>query len=242
MAGIAHLVTCEHGGNRIPGAYRALFRGQARVLASHRGYDPGALSLARLVARRLQAPLVSATVSRLLVDLNRSIGHPELFSEWSRRASSQARERIIAAFYAPFRHRAEELVARFVAQDKCVLHVSVHTFTPRLAGVVRTADLGFLYDPARPQEAAQSARWQADLRARLPGLRVRRNYPYRGAADGFTAHLRRRWPAGSYVGIELEINQAIVHAGGQPWRTLRAALADILTSPTATGESPCRSA
>ena len=35
------IVTCEHGGNRIPAPYRPLFRGQKALLDSHRGYDPG---------------------------------------------------------------------------------------------------------------------------------------------------------------------------------------------------------
>ncbi|HEX8011112.1 MAG TPA: hypothetical protein VF814_09280 [Casimicrobiaceae bacterium] len=40
-----------------------------------------------------------------------------------------------------------------------------------------------------------------------PRIRVRPNYPYAGNADGLTTYLRRRFPAGSYLGIELEINQ-----------------------------------
>ncbi len=78
------LITCEHGGNRIPTAYRRLFRGQKALLGSHRGYDPGALVMAKALARALNAPLVSSAVSRLLVDLNRSIGHPQLFSAATR--------------------------------------------------------------------------------------------------------------------------------------------------------------
>src|SRR5436305_13375521 len=37
------LITCEHGGNAVPERYRGAFAGAARALASHRGYDPGAL-------------------------------------------------------------------------------------------------------------------------------------------------------------------------------------------------------
>jgi N-formylglutamate amidohydrolase len=74
------LITCEHGGNRIPAPYRRLFRGRRALLDSHRGYDPGALAMARAMARAFRAPLVTSTISRLLIDLNRSIGHPHLFS------------------------------------------------------------------------------------------------------------------------------------------------------------------
>ena len=50
VAGAFLLVTCEHGGNRVPKEYRRLFAGWEPVLASHRGYDPGALTLARELA------------------------------------------------------------------------------------------------------------------------------------------------------------------------------------------------
>ena len=47
IPGNQHLViTCEHGGNRIPVRYRGLFKVKKAVLLSHRGYDIGALSLA----------------------------------------------------------------------------------------------------------------------------------------------------------------------------------------------------
>src|SRR6267142_572465 len=82
----AFVFTCEHGGNRIPAPYRRLFREQRALLDSHRGYDPGALVMAKALASAYRAPLVASTVSRLLIDLNRSIGHPQLFSTMTRAA------------------------------------------------------------------------------------------------------------------------------------------------------------
>ena len=77
MAVDSFLITCEHGGNRVPAPYRRLFRGRRALLDSHRGYDPGALVMARALAAAFTAPLVTSTVSRLLIDLNRSTGHPQ---------------------------------------------------------------------------------------------------------------------------------------------------------------------
>jgi hypothetical protein len=57
---------------------------------------------------------------------------------------------------------------------------------------------------------------------------VRRNYPYAGKGDGLTAHLRLRFPARAYVGIELEVNQKIVLAAGRRWALLRGVLIDSL--------------
>src|SRR6478609_3398827 len=50
------IITCEHGGNRIPAPYRRLFREQRALLDSHRGYDPGSLVMAKALARAFAAP------------------------------------------------------------------------------------------------------------------------------------------------------------------------------------------
>jgi predicted N-formylglutamate amidohydrolase len=75
------VITCEHGGNRIPIRYTDLFKANPVLLNTHRGFDPGALSMAKDLAAAFAAPLVASTISRLLVDLNRSVGHPHLHYE-----------------------------------------------------------------------------------------------------------------------------------------------------------------
>jgi predicted N-formylglutamate amidohydrolase len=222
------LVTCEHGGNRIPAPLRAVFRDHGMVLATHRGYDPGALTMARALAAALAAPLVTSTISRLVVDLNRSIGHPQLFSTATRDLPRDARAAIVAAHYLPYRTAVQRLVARSVARGHRVIHVASHSFTPVLDGKVRQADVGLLYDPARRGELELCARWKESLALRDPALRVRRNYPYAGKGDGLTACLRRYFPQAAYVGIELEVNQRIVLAAGRPWAALRRTLIDSL--------------
>jgi predicted N-formylglutamate amidohydrolase len=74
------LITCEHGGHKVPLAWRHLFASRQETLQSHRGWDPGALALARQFAARMEATLFSSLVTRLLVELNRSLHHPGLFS------------------------------------------------------------------------------------------------------------------------------------------------------------------
>jgi predicted N-formylglutamate amidohydrolase len=186
------LITCEHGGNRIPAPYKSLFVWRRGLLDSHRGYDPGALQMARALASGLRAPLVSSTISRLLVDLNRSTGHPQLFSVATRSSPARARANIVARHYRPYRDRVERLVERRLSRGQRVIHVSSHSFTPKLNGRVRTADVGLLYHPGRRGEALLCTRWQEALLAVLPDLRVRRNYPYAGKGDGLTSHLRLR--------------------------------------------------
>jgi predicted N-formylglutamate amidohydrolase len=222
------LITCEHGGNRIPAPYRSLFREYHALLDTHRGYDRGALVMARELASALRAPLVVSTTSRLLIDLNRSIGHPQLFSAATRAAPLAVREQIIARYYGPYRARAEHLVRQSVAHRRRVIHISSHSFTGELDGHVRRADVGLLYNPARSGEAELCARWRAALAALAPGLRVRRNYPYAGKGDGLTSYLRLRFPRRVYIGIELELNQNMVLGAGRRWTALRRTLIDSL--------------
>lgn len=227
------IITCEHGGNRIPAPYRALFRGQRALLDSHRGYDPGSLIMAKALATACRAPLVASTVSRLLIDLNRSIGHPQLFSAVTRAAPAQARAQIVEQYYRPYRVQVERLVSQAVSRGYRVIHISSHSFTAELDGRVRGADVGLLYHPGRQGEAEACARWKESLAALAPELRVRRNYPYAGKGDGLTSHLRARFAQCDYVGIELEINQRIVFAAGRRWTAVRRMLIDSLRTACA---------
>ena len=247
------VITCEHGGKRIPKPYASLFLAHQALLGTHRGYDPGALLMARDLAKAFSAPLVASTVSRLLVDLNRSIGHPRLHFESVRKESAEDCRRILTLYYRPYRRRAERLVRQAVAAHGSVIHVSSHSFTPELDGQVRNADIGLLYDPARPGEVDLCERWKAALKAIAPELAVRRNYPYAGKGDGLTAWFRRCLPPDAYVGIELEVNQLHVSRAHAHWsalrkviveslaRTLRGRSADVSAYPSQEPELPASS-
>ena len=225
------LVTCEHGGNRVPRELASRFHDWHDLLASHRGYDPGALATARTLARVLGAPLVASTVSRLVADLNRSPGRQFRGSPIMRVAPPTVRARANERYYAPYRAEVEHIVGDAVRAGACVVHVSAHSFTPSLDGAVRRADVGLLYDPARVAERELCARWQRALAERVPSLRVRRNYPYLGRSDGLTTYLRRRFDTGRYAGVEIEVNQRLCGAGALPPAVRRAialALRDAL--------------
>ena len=218
------IITCEHGGHEVPAEYAALFVDPAHqaLLQTHRGWDHGALELAQQMATALDAPLFSTTTTRLLIDLNRSIGHRQLHSEATRSLPLAVRRGIAAQHYRPHRDAVESEVARQIGAGKRVLHVASHSFTPELGGVVRQADVAFLYDPRRAAEGLLAAQWLASLKSLRPDLKLRRNYPYEGKGDGLTALLRKHHAADQYVGIELEVNQRFVIDGGQTWTALRA--------------------
>jgi len=219
---LAFLVTCEHGGNRTPAPFSTLFRGHERLLASHRGYDAGALEMGRDLARLLGAPYVAATVSRLVVELNRPPDDPAFFSSIMQRAPERYRALASRRYAVPHRHRIDAIVAAALAAGRRVVHIGAHSFTPVRNGVVRDADVGLLYDPRRPFEHALCARWKAALRRVAPQWTVRLNYPYRGSDPGLTTELRRAHAPDDYAGIEIELNQKWPRAGGRRWDTARA--------------------
>ena len=221
----ALVLTCEHGGNRIPREYAPLFRGADDVLESHRGWDPGALTLARTFARRLRRPLLAVTWSRLFVEANRASHNPRIWSRFTKGLPKEERERILERYWRPHRAEVEEAVAA-AARKARVVHVAVHSFTPELDGEVRNADIALLYDSRRKGEAALCRRWAEILKRLDPSLRVRFNYPYSGMSDGLTTWLRKRHAETRYLGVELEINQALVGARG--WSGFQRLMADSL--------------
>jgi predicted N-formylglutamate amidohydrolase len=200
------VVTCEHGGNDIPPRYQSLFS-NAPALYTHRGYDPGALAIYQHFAGEADACYFSTT-SRLLVELNRSLHHPNLFSQFTKPLAQAEKLQILNDHYRPYRHKVEQGIIKYLAEGYAVCHISIHSFTPELHGEVRHCDVGLLYDPKRKDEQRLCKHWRDELRHLHPGLIVRFNYPYRGTADGFTTHLRRVH-AHNYIGIELEVNQKI---------------------------------
>lgn len=222
---VSVVVTCEHASRAVPPALRGRLRLVPARLRSHRGFDPGARALARTLAVRLGAPLVLGRVTRLVVDLNRSPHNPAVFSSITRGLALDDREAILASWHAPHWGVVQALVDEALAEASLVVHLAAHSFTPVLAGKRRDFDVGLLYDPARPREAALVEGWRAALTKTVPWLRVRLNAPYRGASDGLTTALRRRLPATRYAGIEVEANQALL-ATPVRWRHVRQALAD----------------
>lgn len=201
------LITAEHASCSVPAEWAGLFSGQEAVLHSHRGWDPGTLELATALAATLQAPLLVGEVTRLLVDLNRSRGHPRHFSEFTRGLPAERRLQLIERYWRPhwsaYRERIEQAPAGLV-------HIACHSFTPELNGRRRTAEIGLLYDPARGRERAFVGALARCLKTLRPDLRVRLNYPYRGTANGMGQQHRRWFPEARLLSVELEINSALL--------------------------------
>ena len=98
-----------------------------------------------------------------------------------------------------------ECRARLVEPGE-VLPFSSHTFDPALDPAHRTFDVGVLYDPAHPFEAALAERLLFRLRA--AGLDVRANQPYSGVGAAL------RWNTESMITPSTQsASDAIVPSG-----------------------------
>lgn len=199
------VISCEHGGNEIPKDFRKYFLNQHDILQSHRGYDAGTLDLFKMLV-----PIAdfseSNTVSRLLIECNRSLHHPKLFSDISKRLTESEKEYLIEYVYLPYRKAIEFQIRNYIALGEQVLHISLHSFTPSLHGVERNTDIGLLYDSRKSLEKTFCKQLKNIIKEDSPVLKVRYNYPYLGNADGFTTYLRKQFHK-NYLGIELEVNQ-----------------------------------
>ena len=226
MRADAVIVSCEHAGARVPARFVHAFAGKSRLLASHRAFDRGALALANALARRLRVGVIAYPYTRLLIDPNRSEHHRALYSEITRRLSREDRQTLLERYYRPHRARVFDAVEKAVGSGARVVHLAAHSFTPRLDGDIRNADVAFLYDPRRRPERKLVAMWCANLAIDSAlmnaSLRVRRNYPYRGVADGLTTALRRRFAARDYLGIEVEMNQVLMCSRARHRRVVEA--------------------
>jgi len=204
------LLTCEHAGNRIPREYAHIFKGAEELLASHRGWDPGALDLTRRLAKIFTLPFFHVMWTRLLVESNRAPTNRRIWSSFTADLPAAEKKRVLEKYWWPNRHAVEAFVKNAAKQKRPVFHVAVHSFTNVLNGVQRNADIGILYDPARRTEKDLCTRWEQILNELDPTIRVRRNYPYRGEADGLPTWLRRKFSDRAYSGVEFEFNQALV--------------------------------
>jgi len=190
-----------------------VFAGREKILSSHQAYDAGAAIVARRLGKNCRTTVHLGAISRLLIDLNRSpTNRKTLYTSYSRKLQQDERELLLQKYYEPYRQKVTEEIDRVICRGRPVLHISLHSFSPVKKGKVRNADIGLLYDPARWTEKHICSFLAKLLQEKTVSLRVRRNYPYLGKTDGFTAFLRRKYPINLYAGIEVEINQALLSA------------------------------
>jgi predicted N-formylglutamate amidohydrolase len=203
------VLTCEHASNRLPFP-RPPDRELRRILASHWGWDIGALALTRELTKRLRAAAVTGVWSRLFIDLNRPVIDSTLLREeaggivvpWNRDLSAAAVERRVLDYHVPFHAEIDRVILRHLVRDMRPILIAIHTFTPQLESHRRPFDVGVLFS----DHARQAYRVGSALRA--AGLRVRYNEPYSGLL-GMMYSVDRHGSHHGLTHLELELNQAL---------------------------------
>lgn len=178
------LLLCEHATNFIPERFGGLGLNEA-ALTDHVAWDIGAHALARRLARKLDAALIAAPASRLLIDPNRDLSAADLIPETAEGApirgnmglAREERSARIAAYHAPFH---EAIGRHLAARRDAIALLSIHSFTPVLFGDRRPWHAGVLHG-----DDARMADVMLDVLARDRALNIGRNEPYAPAQGVF---------------------------------------------------------
>lgn len=179
------LITCDHATNMVPPFVGGGDLGLPREdMERHIAYDPGAYEVAQLLGQLLNAPVIGANFSRLVIDPNRGEDDPTLLMRLydgtiipaNRHADDAERERRLAACHRPYHAALAELAA---ARDGAVI-VSVHSFTRQLRGrAPRPWEIGILFPEGERYSPALVNRLQGEA-----DLSVGVNEPYTGYLPG----------------------------------------------------------
>lgn len=171
------LLVCEHAGNLIPAALGDLGIAE-EDRGSHACLDIGIEKVTRLIAEATGAPAILQNYSRLVIDCNRppdaidampALSHG-VHAPGNRDLDTAARAARITEIFDPYQRAIRDHLERHPRR----LVVSMHSFTPSLAGESRPWHIGFLFR----QDVLTSgylARFMAEAR---PDLLIGMNQPY----------------------------------------------------------------
>jgi predicted N-formylglutamate amidohydrolase len=224
----------DHAGRSVPLRLGDLGLGDAD-LGRHIGWDIGVAGMGRLLSAALDATFIHQRFSRLVIDCNRDPARPDATPPVSDGTvvpgntdlSAAQRQARIDEIARPYHDRiAAELDAR-AARGQSTILVSLHSFTPRMAGFDRPWRYGVLHAGGSPFSDAVLLR----LRAALGDDLVGDNQPYsldaspNGADFTVPVHAIRR----GLDYLELETRQDLISdpAGQQSAAQL---IAGILSS------------
>jgi len=212
-----YVLICEHASNRLPKSLGNLGLAAAD-LQRHIAWDIGAESVARLLSRLMDAPLVLQRYSRLAYDCNRPPESPDAMPAVSevteipgnRNLSFAERLARIQEIYRPFHQAVSEVLDTRAAQDQKSVIVSIHSFTPVYKGKTRKVELGILHD--------RDASFSSTLIKRFSKVDARLNEPY-GPKDGVlhTMNLHAAPRGLKHAMIEIRNDLISSERGQQTW-------------------------
>lgn len=148
------LLVCEHASNQVPD-YLAQLGLDDIYFDDHIAYDIGTQTMTLYLAEKLDATAIVANFSRLVVDCNRPLNHPECIPAVSddivipgnQNLTSEQRKQRFDDFYLPFHSAVATVIADKVSRDPQLKLANIHSFTPELLSEQRSRPwhIGFVH-------------------------------------------------------------------------------------------------
>jgi len=220
--GVAQLLlVCDHASREVPGRLGDLGLPPAEF-ERHIAYDIGAAAVTRLLSRNLDAPAVLAGYSRLVLDVNRPVGHPGSIPEISdqtvipanRQLSEAEKEQRMRALHTPYHEAVSQTMAHVWSRGPAPALFSVHSFTPNFGDEERPWDVAIL--------------WKRDPRIAVPmmemfrqrGLNVGDNVPYSALDVAYTIDVHAEVAGLATCVLEIRQDQIADAAGIDRWANI----------------------
>jgi predicted N-formylglutamate amidohydrolase len=231
------LLLGDHAGRAVPRALGDLGVPMAEM-DRHIAWDIGIAATGERLAAGLDACFIRQTYSRLVIDCNRKPDAPDLAPAVSDGTTIPAnigmteanRARRLAEIHQPYQAAIADHIAGRLARGQPTVLVSLHSFTPSMAGVARPWLYGVLHRNDSPFSDAVLARLRA-----MFGDKAGDNQPY--AMDGRDNTIPRHADGNGLDYLELEIRQDLI-AGPEGQEAAAVLLADLLPRALAALPAP----
>jgi predicted N-formylglutamate amidohydrolase len=147
---------CDHASNYVP-AELANLGLPVSELARHIAWDIGAAGVTEVLSEMLDAPAVLCGVSRLVIDCNRRLQHPQLIPEVSDGTvvpgniglSEAVRMQRIERWFRPYHDSVEAVLVERESRGVPTVTISVHSMTESLNGTPRPWQIALSSDRNR---------------------------------------------------------------------------------------------
>lgn len=191
------------------------------VLERHVAWDIGSDKLAKFLADSLDAPLVLAGFSRLIVDPNRKIEDSSAFAKISDGIAipgnmdlgDEQKALRVQSFFKPYHDRITQQLDQFTANGVVPAMIAVHTCSPVFDRIVRPWHIGIMWDkdPRIPVPLIRHFENQE-------GICVGDNEPYSGRHPNDYTIDHHAEPAGlPHVGLEVRQDLVDTEEGAREW-------------------------